>query len=103
MAFARIVPSVSNGTTAVELVAAVSGQIVYPARLVMTNESLTVDSSVILLDGSTAIERYFLPAKATIELTDFRQLTRTTQSAALQYKLAAAGTSVYVSGAAEQK
>lgn len=102
MAFCRIVPTVSNGTTEVSLVAAVSGQIVYPTRLVLTNESATDDESVILLSGTTAIERYYLPAKQTIELTEFNKNTRTTAGEALQFKLASAGATVYVSGSAEQ-
>jgi len=103
MAFCRIEPQASNGTTAVSLVAAVTGQIVYPLRLVIANESTTDDESVLLMSGTTTIERYYVPAKRTIELTDFNLLTRTTISEALQFKLASAGTSVYVSGCAEQK
>ena len=104
MARVTIVPTVSNGTTEVSLVAAVSGAIVYPTRLVLSNESATDDEVVILCSGTTAIERHTVPAKQSVILgpLDFAGDLRTTISEALQFKLASAGSSVYVSGSAQQ-
>lgn len=105
MARRAIAPTVSNGTTEVSLVAAVDGQIVYPTRLVITNESATDDEAVILLSGTTALERYFVPARRTVILGPeaFQKEVQTAAGSALQYKLGSAGSSVYVSGSAEQK
>jgi len=104
MARVDIAPQVSNGSTAVSLVAAVSGQIVYPTRLVFTNTSATVAQTIVLLSDSTEMERYYLPAGGTIGFGP-EDLTpvRTAAGAALKYKQVAAGTAVYASGSAEQR
>ena len=104
MARIDIAPQVSNGATAVSLVAAVEGKTVYPTRLVFTNTSATVAQTLILLSDTTEMERYYLPAGGTIGFAP--EDLKTVQSgigAALKYKQVAAGTSVYASGVAEQR
>ena len=103
MARIDIAPQVSNGATAVSLVAAVDGKIVYPTRLVFTNTSATVAQTIILLSDTTEMERYYLPAGGTIGFgPEDQRPVRTTISQALKYKQGAAGTAVYASGSAEQ-
>jgi hypothetical protein len=98
----RIVPIASNGTTPVELVAAVAGQTVYPVLLVFANGSAT-DRTLRLFTAATEILRIAVPGSGSVDI-DLGGSVRTDTAEALNFNLTdAAITDVFVSGTAQQR
>lgn len=98
----RIVPIASNGTTPVELVAAVAGQVAYPIFIVASNGSST-RRTLRIFTAATEILRIPVPADGGFIL-DLRGSIRTDVAEALNFNLTDAGiTDVFVSGTTLQR
>ena len=98
----RLVPTASNGTNPVALLAGVAGKMIYLFRLLMTNEGST-GRVMFLKSDTTAITRVYVPGLSSGVL-DLNGLVWTDLGEALNLVMADAGvTDVFVSGAALQQ
>ena len=97
----RITPTASNGGTAVTIVSATASQVIYPLTLLFYNSHASTTHTVTLQDstGPTELLKFQLAPGAGF-IFDGRGDVRTDSGDGLQFKLAAAGTDVTVSGAA---